>query len=220
MASDDPANRLAAYSINDDGLQPILLRSIISSAMDAIIALDAEQRIVLFNPAAEAMFRCPATRALGQPLDRFLPSRFRAIHRQHVAAFGATGDASRSMGHLRPLAAIRGDGEEFPIEATIARVAIDGRPYYAAIVRDITARQRDAASLQRQADLLDLAYDAIFTWDWDGPITFWNRGAERLYGYSRMRPSARSAMICCARATRTGSIASCRTLEREKALGG
>ena len=72
------------------------------------------------------------------------------------------------MGHLRPLAALRADGEEFPIEATIARVAIDGHPYYAAIVRDITARRRDEASLQRQADLLDLAYDAIFTWNWNG----------------------------------------------------
>jgi PAS domain S-box-containing protein len=39
--------------------------------------------------------------------------------------------------------------------------------------------------LRRQAELLNLAYDAIFIWDWDGPITFWNRGAERLYGYSR-----------------------------------
>jgi len=153
--------------------------------MDAIVALDAEQRIVLFNPAAEAMFGCPAAQALGQSLDRFLPPRFRAIHRRHVAAFGTTGDTSRSMGHLRPLAAVRGNGEEFPIEATIARVAIDGRSYYAAIVRDITARQQAEVSLRRQADLLNLAYDAIFIWDWGGLITFWNRGAERLYGYSR-----------------------------------
>jgi PAS domain S-box-containing protein len=185
MAADDPAVRPVTDSISDDGLQTIFLQAIISSAMDAIVALDAEQRIVLFNPAAEAMFRCPATEALGQPLDRFLPQHLRTVHRRHIDAFGTTGDTGRAMGHLRPLTAIRGDGEEFPIEATIARVAVDGRPYYAAIVRDITARQHAESSLQRQADLLDLAYDAIFTWDWDGPITFWNRGAERLYGYSR-----------------------------------
>jgi PAS domain S-box-containing protein len=151
--------------------------------MDAIVALDAEQRIVLFNAAAEAMFRCPAERAVGQPLDRFLPATLRAVHRRHVAAFGTTGDTARSMGHLRPLTARRADGEEFAIEATITRVLVDGRPYYAAIVRDITARRAAEVALTRQANLLNLAYDAIFTWDWNGAITFWNRGAEQLYGY-------------------------------------
>ena len=163
--------------------QTPLLSAIVQSAMDAIVALDTGQRIVLFNPAAEAMFGCLAEDALGQPLDRFLPDRFRDIHRRHVATFGLTGDTSRSMGHLRPLAALRADGQEFPIEATIARVAIEGQPYYAAIVRDISARHRAEASLKRQVDLLNLAYDAIFAWEWDGPITFWNAGAERLYGY-------------------------------------
>jgi PAS domain S-box-containing protein len=144
-----------ARSLSHDGPQPTLLQAIVGSAMDAIVALDTEQRIVLFNPAAEAMFRCSVGETLGQPLDRFLPDRFRTIHRQHVAAFGLTGDTSRSMGHLRPLTAIRADGEEFPIEATIARVTIDGRPYYAAIVRDITVRQQAEAehdrSLAREA---------------------------------------------------------------------
>lgn len=121
--------------------EPALLGAVIASAMDAMVALDAEQRIVLFNPAAEAMFGCPAFEALGQPLDRFLPERFRGAHRRYVAAFGATGDTSRAMGHLRPLAALRADGHEFPIEATISRVAIGERPYYAAIVRDISGRQ-------------------------------------------------------------------------------
>lgn len=160
-----------------------LLQAIIGSAMDAIVALDDQQRIVLFNNAAEVMFRCKAHDALGQPLDQFLPTRFRDIHRHHVETFGSTGDTSRSMGHLAPLTAVRGDGEAFPIEATISHVEIGGRRYYAAIVRDITARQEAEAALHRQAELLDLAYDAIFVWDWSGGITFWNRGAERLYGF-------------------------------------
>ena len=192
MTADIPATPPAAHSLREPLGTP-LLQAIVGSAMDAIVALDAEQRIVLFNPAAEAMFRCPAEEALGQPLDRFLPDRFQDIHRRHVAAFGHTGDTSRSMGHLRPLAALRADGEEIPIEATIARVAIEGRPYYAAIVRDITARLQAETSLKRQVDLLNLAYDAIFTWDWNGPITFWNAGAERLYGYTRMEAIGRTS---------------------------
>jgi PAS domain S-box-containing protein len=215
MASDDPAIRPVTDSIKDDGLQPILLQAILSSAMDAIIALDAQQRIVLFNPAAEAMFRCPAAQALGQPVDRVLPSRFRAIHRRHIADFGVTGDTSRSMGHLRPLAAVRADGEEFPIEASIARVVVDGRLYYVAIVRDITARKRGEASLQRHADLLNLAYDAIFTWDWNGPITFWNRGAERLYGYSWDEASGQSSRDLLRTRHSKGLDSVLQTLERE-----
>ncbi len=163
--------------------QLALLQAIIGSAMDAIVALDDQQRIVLFNQAAEVMFRCKAEEALGQPLDRFLPAQFRAIHRHHVESFGATGDTSRSMGHLAPLTAVRGNGDAFPIEATISHLEIDGRRYYAAIVRDVTARQEAETSLRRQAELLDLAYDAILVWDWSGGITFWNRGAERLYGF-------------------------------------
>jgi PAS domain S-box-containing protein len=181
-----------ASQVAGDRVRPALLSAIVDSAMDAIVALDDEQRIVLFNPSAEAMFGCPAVEALGQPLDRFLPERFRAIHRQHVAAFGETGDTARSMGHLRPLAALRANGDEFPIEATISQVVVDGRPHFAAIVRDISARRAAETRLQRQADLLDLANDAIFTWDWDGPITFWNRGAERLYQRSSQDAIGRS----------------------------
>jgi PAS domain S-box-containing protein len=136
----------SAPPIDAIAASPALLGAIIVSAMDAVIALDAEQRIVLFNPAAEAMLGYPATEAIGQPLDRFLPERFRNIHRRHVENFGATGDTARAMGHLRPLAALRGDGQEFPIEATISRVSIGGRPYYAAIVRDISAREAAEAA--------------------------------------------------------------------------
>ena len=180
-----PAGLSLAYTPGDEGLDPAVLQAIVGSAMDAIVTLDAEQHVVLFNPAAEAMFGCLAVEALGQPLTRFLPARFQAAHRRHVDVFGATGDTSRAMGHLSPLTAVRANGEEFPIEATIAQVRVGGRRYYAAIVRDITTRVEADEALRRQADLLDLAYDAILTCDWDGPITFWNRGAEQMYGYSR-----------------------------------
>ena len=53
------------------------LAGILDSAMDAIVTVDENQRIVLFNVAAEKMFRCSAEEALGQNLDRFIPERFR-----------------------------------------------------------------------------------------------------------------------------------------------
>ncbi|HEX5094314.1 MAG TPA: PAS domain S-box protein, partial [Burkholderiales bacterium] len=93
------------------------LDAIVDSAMDAIITVDGAQRIVQFNRAAERMFGCPRAQALGAPLERFLPARFREAHHAHVAAFGRTGITSRRMGDQTTLWALRADGEEFPIEA-------------------------------------------------------------------------------------------------------
>ncbi|MGO8931664.1 MAG: ATP-binding protein [Limisphaerales bacterium] len=125
------------------------LAGIIGSAMDAIISVDAGQRITIFNAAAEKMFRCPARDALGQPLDRFIPPRFREAHRGHMAAFGRTGVTSRAMGHLQPISGLRADGEEFPIEASISHIEVGGQQIYTVILRDITERKRAEAQIRQ-----------------------------------------------------------------------
>ena len=76
------------------------LAGIIQSTMDAIITIDDEQRVVQFNAAAESMFGCSANETMGKPIDRFLPERFRANHRQHVKNFGKTQITDRRMGAL------------------------------------------------------------------------------------------------------------------------
>src|SRR5581483_7619766 len=63
---------------------------IVDSAMDAIIAVDERQRIVLFNAAAERVFRWPQGAVLGQPLGMLIPERLREAHGGHIARFGAT----------------------------------------------------------------------------------------------------------------------------------
>lgn len=118
------------------------LSAMIDSAMDALISLDAQQRIVVFNRAAEEMLRCSASEVMGQTIDRFIPPAAREAHRRHIPAFGQTGVTNRSMHSLRPLTALRADGEEFPIEATISHVEAGGEKLYTVIMRDITERQR------------------------------------------------------------------------------
>jgi PAS domain S-box-containing protein len=125
------------------------LAQLIASAMDAIITVDGDQRIVEFNAAAEQMFRCPAADALGHPLDRFLPARFRAAHREHLRTFGRTGTTTRRMGALGVVYGQRADGEEFPIEAAISQSLVGGQPFLTAIVRDVTERQRAEVQQQR-----------------------------------------------------------------------
>jgi CheY-like chemotaxis protein len=60
------------------------LASVVSSAMDAIITVDAEQRVVVFNAAAERMFRCSSREAMGGTIERFIPSRFHPSHHEHI----------------------------------------------------------------------------------------------------------------------------------------
>jgi PAS domain S-box-containing protein len=74
------------------------------------------------------------------------------------------------------------DGSVFAVD-TIATAMPDGN--LLAMIRDITDRKRAQEALRQQAALFDQTYDAAIVWSWDGQITFWNRGAERLYGFSR-----------------------------------
>jgi two-component system cell cycle sensor histidine kinase/response regulator CckA len=125
------------------------LAGILASAMDAIITVDEDQRVVLFNAAAERLFRCPAAEALGERLDRFIPGRFRAAHREHIRVFGETNVTQRAMGAARTLYGLRSGGEEFPIEASISQIDHNGHKLFTAIIRDITDKKRLEAQFLR-----------------------------------------------------------------------
>jgi PAS domain S-box-containing protein len=126
--------------------------------MDAIIAVDEKQRVVLFNQAAEAIFHCRREQALGSTLDAFLPARFRAAHRNHIAHFGDTGVTNRRMGDTTTLWALRADGEEFPIEASISQASEGGHRLYTVILRDITRRKEyEDALVRQQAELREIS---------------------------------------------------------------
>jgi PAS domain S-box-containing protein len=118
------------------------LASVVESAMDAIITVDANQRIVLFNKAAVAMFRRPESEALDMSLEQLIPRGLRSAHARHVAAFAVTGVTNRPMGHPGRLTGLRSSGEEFPVEASISQAEINGRKLFTVILRDITARKR------------------------------------------------------------------------------
>ncbi len=117
--------------------------------MDAIITVDENQKIVMFNTAAEKIFRCPAAEAIGSPLDRFIPERFRAAHHGHIERFGKTGATTRVMGARLQLYGLRADGGEFPIDASISQVDAEGSKFYTVILRDITERKRIEDALER-----------------------------------------------------------------------
>lgn len=123
------------------------MSGLIDSAMDAIVMLDDAQRIIAFNPAAETMFGYARADILGSSLSKLLPQRFRSAHGAQVDTFGVSGAASRRMGSLGSVAAIRADGTEFSAEASISTFDLGQGVCYTAIVRDISARARIESAL-------------------------------------------------------------------------
>ncbi|MGE5493210.1 MAG: PAS domain S-box protein [Actinomycetota bacterium] len=158
--------RAAARKLEDSGLE---LSGILDSAIDAIISVDAGQRVVRFNPAACRMFRCPVEEAVGAPLDRFIPERFRTAHQNHVQQFAQGGATARTMGLPGVFSGLRADGEEFPIEATIAKVRVENGWQMTVFLRDITERVRAEAALRRSKEDLEQAVRGanIGIWHWD-----------------------------------------------------
>ena len=126
--------------------------------MDAIITVDKRQHIVVFNAAAERTFRCKAADAVGGPLDRFIPERFRTAHRAHVERFASTGATGRRMGSDMVLYGLRADGEEFPIEAAISHARYGGKELFTVVLRDVSARVKSVAELERSHNQLQELY--------------------------------------------------------------
>ena len=151
--------------------------------MDAIITIDLDQRIVLFNAAAEQMFGCPVAEALGQPISRFIPERFRGPHAEHIREFGETGVTDANHQARRDtLWAAHSDGHEFQIEASISQNVAGGKKLYTVIIRDITERAQILTELQTNEEMLRLLLDgvkdyAVFMLDAEGRVATWNAGA-------------------------------------------
>jgi PAS domain S-box-containing protein len=121
--------------------------------MDAIICVDSQQLVVLFNAAAEKLFGWREQDVIGQPLDRFIPEQFRALHHQHIETFSHTNVTTRSMGALSPVTGVHASGREFPIEASISHTGAGEKKLFTVIMRDISERikaEESRASLEAQ----------------------------------------------------------------------
>jgi len=165
------------------------LAGIIASARDAILTVDSEQRINLFNAAAEQTFRCPAAEAVGQPVQRFLPGTADGS----ISLFGQSAQQEHLCATWFELSGLRADGQAFPLEASISSTEVVGAKICVIIVRDISERRRAEEQLREQAAMLDQATNAILVRDLEDHICFWNRGAERLYGWTAAEAQGQNA---------------------------
>lgn len=131
------------------------MEAIVDSAMDALITIDEQHRILVFNPAAERMLDVSAADAIGTSIDRFVPERFRAGHGRHIDRFKEMGATNRRMGALGAVSALRASGEEFPVEASISHVRVGGSRLATVILRDITERRANEEARELLAREVD-----------------------------------------------------------------
>ena len=130
-------------------LPPDLFSNFLAISADAVIAVDDQQRIIFFNEGAEKIFGYTASEVGGQFLAMLLPERYRATHRGHVQGFGAAHGRARLMGERQEISGLRKSGEEFPAEASIQRMVVNGKNVYAAVLRDVSARHRAEEALHQ-----------------------------------------------------------------------
>lgn len=120
----------------------------VEAALDAIVSVDANQRVVVFNPAAEALFGCPAAEAIGQSLDRFIPAEHRRHHAAKVAAFSRGQSGAGPMSRRQHVHGLRADGTLVPLETSISHLAVAGQELYTAFLRDVSERVRAETALR------------------------------------------------------------------------
>ncbi len=115
---------------------------IVEIASDAIICIDSNQRITLFNQGAEKIFGYSVSEVLEQPLDLLLPQRSVEAHRRHIATFGKSQTSSRKMGERSEIYGKRKNGSEFLAEASISKLNLGNKTVYTVYLQDVSHRKQ------------------------------------------------------------------------------
>jgi PAS domain S-box-containing protein len=176
---------------------------------DAIVVADIRGNIALVNTQAESMFGYSQNELLGKPLEILMPALYREKHAQHRARYFSR-PTTRPMGAGLELYGRRKDGNEFPVDIMLSPLETEDGLFGLSLIRDISERKRAEEELRRAHDQLELrvqertadllkaneelrlaatvmhdSNDAITVQDFEGRILDWNRGAERIYGYTK-----------------------------------
>lgn len=162
--------------------------AILETALDAIVVLDAEGKILEWNPAANTTFGYSRELMLGRAFAELMTSAANEeLSRKGLKRYLQTG-RGRLLGERLEVMALRANGAEFPVELAIANIAGLEHPVFASFIRDITERRRTEEALRKSEERFRLLVEgvedyAIYALDLHGRVNTWNTGAERIHGY-------------------------------------
>jgi PAS domain S-box-containing protein len=162
--------------------------AILDSALDCIVTIDHEGRIIEFNPAAERSFGHHRDDVVGKHMaDVIIPPALRNQHRQAFARYLATNEA-KVLGKRLEMTAVRADGSEFPVELTITRIPLpDEPPSFTGYLRDITERKQSEEKLRRSeaylAEAQKLSHTGSFGWNVPADEHFWSDETFRIFEF-------------------------------------
>ncbi|MFZ0286478.1 MAG: PAS domain S-box protein [Terriglobales bacterium] len=183
-------------------VEVLVSTDLLETLPDAMVAVDGEGTIVQVNTQTQELFGYDRDELIGQKIEMLVPERYRPDHHRHRQSFAKT-PKTRRMGADLDLYGRRSDGSEFPVEVSLSPVNTGGGTFVLSAIRDISDRKKVAEELRRAneelhrrtaeqlgeyrarlASIIDSSEDAILSKDMDGTIASWNKGAERIYGYS------------------------------------
>ncbi|WP_077037184.1 EAL domain-containing protein [Pelomonas sp. KK5] len=190
------ANRKAEFSAAQT-------QAILEAALDCIITMDGEGRIVHFNGAAEAAFGMRRADVIGRPLaDCIVPPALREQHQRGMEALLA-GDATELLGQRIETVGWRSDGSEFPLELSLTATPVEGRPGFTAHLRDIGERRRAEQALRLHSLALASVATGICIVDRRSPgqpIAYVNPAFEAMSGYAAAELTGQSVEALAHRA--------------------
>jgi PAS domain S-box-containing protein len=159
--------RLAEQALRESQVK---LAGILAIAHEAIIAVDEQQRITLFNKGAETIFGYTTAEVIGRPLELLLPDRYKAVHHHYVADFAASNVTARMMEVRGDVVGRRKDGQEFPAEASISKIETTDGMTLMVVLRDITERREAELKQQNMIEELD-AFAHTVSHDLKAPLS-------------------------------------------------
>jgi PAS domain S-box-containing protein len=169
-------------------------RSVIDSAVDGIVVIDAHGRIEAFNPAAERLFGYDERDVIGRNVNTLMPSPYHEEHDIYLARHLATG-VQKIIGTGREVTGLRRDGSTFPLHLSVGKMTVGGERKFTGILHDLSARVRIEEQLREQAALAKLGeMAAVIAHEVKNPLAG-VRGAVQVIGTRLPKDSKDAAMI-------------------------